>query len=63
MIVQCKKCWVFFEDVYRSTVCPHDAFPSNDGNNNFTVHTNAYLSQEPPGNPHYTGMWDWDDED
>lgn len=48
MIVQCPKCRVWFEDVYRSTICLHSAFLANDGQNNFTVHENAYLSTQPP---------------
>lgn len=43
MIVDCLKCRMRFEDEYRSTVCPHAAFPANDGHNNFKVHDDAYL--------------------
>ena len=28
-------------------MCPHDAFPANDGSNNFAVHEEAYLSHLP----------------
>lgn len=49
MIVQCEKCEIYFEDEYRSTICPHNAFPANDGKNNFTVHEDAYRSVNPPG--------------
>ena len=42
MIVLCDDCGLYFEDVYRSTVCPHNAFPANDGHNNFTVHEEAF---------------------
>ncbi len=48
MIVQCVKCDVWFEDVYRDTVCPHEAFPANDGQNNFAVHDDAYLDKDKP---------------
>lgn len=48
MIIQCEKCGMYLEDCYRTTVCPHQAFPANDGNNNFTLHAGAYLSKEPP---------------
>jgi hypothetical protein len=48
MIVRCPCCERYFEDVYRSTACPHDAFPANDGENNFAVHDDSYLSFEEP---------------
>lgn len=47
MIVQCPECRKYFEDHSRSYVCPHATFPANDGKNNFTVHNDAYLSDEP----------------
>lgn len=46
MIVQCQACRMFFEDEYRFTFCPHEAFLANDGRNNFAVHHEAYLSPE-----------------
>ena len=48
MIVQCGDCGMWFEDVFRSTVCPHEAFPANDGNNNFSRHWDSYLSHRSP---------------
>jgi hypothetical protein len=48
MIVRCDKCGKYLDDEYRSTLCPHDAFPANDGTNNFRVHDDAYLADEPP---------------
>jgi hypothetical protein len=48
MIIRCAKCDLWFEDVYRDTSCPHTAFPANDGDNNFVVHDDAYLSVETP---------------
>ena len=48
MVVQCSDCKKWFEDVYRSTICPHDAFLANDGQNNFSVHDDAYLSNVAP---------------
>jgi len=48
MIVQCDKCNLYFEDCLRSTLCPHRAFPANDGNNNFAVHEDAYLDPLSP---------------
>lgn len=41
MIVKCVACKMYFDDEFRSTLCPHDAFPANDGSNNFTVHEDA----------------------
>lgn len=48
MIIKCAKCDKWFEDVYRDIGCPHDAFPANDGENNFVVHDDAYLSDVEP---------------
>ena len=48
MIVRCQECEVYFDDEFRSTLCPHAAFPANDGENNFAVHKDAYLSEVPP---------------
>lgn len=48
MIVQCHKCDMYFENEYRSYVCPHNAFNANDGFNNFSVHEDAYLSNTLP---------------
>ena len=36
------------DDPVARTVCPHDAFPANDGNNVFVVHDEAYLSADAP---------------
>lgn len=52
MIVLCFKCGMHFEDQFRTTICPHEAFPANDGNNNFKMHDDAYLSLEPPKDTH-----------
>lgn len=49
MIVQCDKCGSEFEDEYRTYVCPHEAFPANDGNNNFTVHEESHLVRSADG--------------
>lgn len=48
MIVQCDKCKVYYDDEFRFTFCPHQAFNANDGNNNFKVHNDAYISKDPP---------------
>lgn len=50
MVRQCEKCKKWFEDVFRLTFCPHDTFLANDGNNNFFVHEDAYLSDKEPSN-------------
>lgn len=43
MIVECETCGSKFEDEYRTYICPHEAFPANNGDNTFTVHKDAYL--------------------
>jgi RecB family endonuclease NucS len=42
MIVKCEKCEARFDDQFRSTVCPHDPFPVNNGDNTFTVHHDSF---------------------
>lgn len=54
MIVKCNNCSMYFDDEFRSTICPHETFPANDGLNNFEIHEDAYLSDEP-----LTGKNDW----
>lgn len=44
MIVQCPTCRTYYDDTYRWTICPHDPFLANDGNNNFSTHPESYLS-------------------
>jgi hypothetical protein len=48
MIVQCDTCKKYFEDEYRSTLCPHVAFLANDGNNNFSINDDAYIGDLHP---------------
>jgi hypothetical protein len=48
MIIRCQACNKYFEDVFRSVMCPHDTFMANDGNNNFAKHEDSYLSQTAP---------------
>lgn len=48
MIKKCLTCAVYYDDEYRLTICPHEAFLANDGTNNFTVHEDSYLSCQPP---------------
>lgn len=43
MIVFCEKCQSTYDDVYRWTICPHDTFMANDGQNNFAHHPESYL--------------------
>ena len=56
MIVECRMpgCMKWFDDEFRSTICPHKAFPANDGSNNFTVHDDAYLSDTAPTTSAYS---------
>lgn len=48
MIDKCPICERWYEDEYRSKLCPHKAFPANDGNNKFGIHEDAYLADEAP---------------
>lgn len=50
MIIQCERCLMYFDDVYRSTICTHDTFLANDGSNNFAHHPESYLSNSKPAN-------------
>lgn len=52
MIVKCERCFKYFEDEYRSYVCPHIAFLANDGFNNFKAHTDSHLDDNPPPKTH-----------
>ena len=47
MIVQCQ-CLMYFDDEFRSTICPHETFSANDGKNNFQHYPRSYLSPRPP---------------
>lgn len=53
MIVKCGECSMFFEDEYRSTICPHETFAANDGCNNFAHHPEAYRAPESPDARHW----------
>lgn len=44
MIIQCSACHQFFDDEFRSTLCPHETFPANDGCNRFAHHPESYLA-------------------
>lgn len=44
MIVQCEECWVWFDDEFRVTLCPHEPFVANDGRNNFALYPDSYIS-------------------
>ena len=46
-IVTCPACLSTYEDTYRFTFCPHDAFAANNGDNTFTVHHDALLVPGP----------------
>lgn len=48
MIVLCRHCEKYFDDEYRDTICPHDTFAANDGENRFAHHPGSYLSSSPP---------------
>jgi hypothetical protein len=46
MIVTCQKCQARFDDEYRWTICPHETFAANDGQNNFAHHPESYLTAD-----------------
>jgi len=48
MIVKCESCKKFYDDEFRTTTCPHETFPANDGRNHFRHHLESYLSESPP---------------
>lgn len=48
MIVQCKTCNSYFDDEFRSTICPHSTFAANDGLNNFAHYPLSYMSSDAP---------------
>lgn len=43
MIFICSKCEHRFDDEFRTTICPHETFAANDGNNNFAHHLESVL--------------------
>lgn len=49
MIVPCPKCPMEFDDEFRTTICPHEAFPANDGHNNFRIHNESVLRRKKIG--------------
>lgn len=46
MIVQCLICMKRYDDEFRWTLCPHNTFAANDGNNNFAHHPESYLEDD-----------------
>lgn len=38
MIRSCSDCNVVYDDEFRTTICPHEVFAANDGNNAFEIH-------------------------
>lgn len=43
MTRKCESCNWTYDDEFRSTICPHDTFAANDGNNNFAHHPDSVL--------------------
>lgn len=46
MIALCRTCRAAYDDEYRTTICPHETFAANDGQNNFAHHPESYISKE-----------------
>lgn len=43
MIQTCDVCDTKYDDEFRSTLCPHAAFFSNDGENNFLIRDDSFV--------------------
>jgi hypothetical protein len=43
MMVLCGECGGMYDDEFLLTICPHQAFPANDGNNNFALHEDSVV--------------------
>jgi len=48
MIVKCDNCTLYYDDEFRTTICPHETFMANDGKNNFKYYINSYIGNNPP---------------
>jgi hypothetical protein len=48
MIVHCAECGADFDDQFRWTYCPHETFPTNDGNNVFREHPESFIRRAEP---------------
>lgn len=48
MIVYCCSCSKWYDDEFRSSVCPHSTFSANDGQNNFKHYHESWLSNNKP---------------
>ena len=48
MIVLCDGCGMWYDDEYRWTICPHQTFAANNGNNNFVHNDQAYIGAAHP---------------
>lgn len=57
MITTCNLCKATYDDEFRLTICPHNLFPANDGQNNFRLHTESVITYPeddfPPHNPDF----------
>lgn len=48
MTIECGNCGARFDDEFRTTICPHETFAANDGNNNFAHHPESILEPREP---------------
>jgi hypothetical protein len=46
VIILCSECHRRFDDQFRWTICPHQTFAANDGQNNFAHHPESFRSAE-----------------
>ena len=48
MIVKCPNCPKYFDDQFRTTLCPHDTFMANNGQNWFSYYPQSWLANREP---------------
>ena len=48
MIIQCEKCIMYYDDQFRLTICPHNTFNANDGQNNFRHYPESWHHVQMP---------------
>lgn len=71
MRVFCNNCHCDYDDEFRTTVCPHQTFPANDGSNNFEYHDHSPIRrlynpdriQHPAGDSYDPNTMQWTPEE
>jgi hypothetical protein len=44
----CPNCDTRYDDTFRLTICPHETFAANDGQNNFSHHPESFIVENSP---------------